>query len=100
MLQCLASADKGSYCAWSALCMREALDCVETRHTGPERERLVRYLDVRQVVCQSQQCETRELALKEACTCDRAGNAVLSLEGPGERLTAANLFAWCAKNDP
>ena len=57
-----------------------------------------RFLDVRQMVRQSRQFETKELALKEACAYDSAGNAVLSLEGPGERLTAADVSAWCAKN--
>jgi hypothetical protein len=58
-----------------------------------------RYLDVRQMVSQSRQFETKELALKEACSYDRAGNAVLSLEGPGDKLTAVDISAWCAKND-
>jgi hypothetical protein len=52
-----------------------------------------RFLDVRQTVSQSQQFETKELALKEACSNDRAGNAVLPLEGPGEKLTAADISA-------
>jgi hypothetical protein len=55
-----------------------------------------RYLDVRQIVRHSRQFETKELALKEACSYNRAGNAVLSLEGP--RLTGADVAAWCAKN--
>jgi hypothetical protein len=55
------------------------------------------YLDVRQIVRQSQQFETKEIALAEACSCDRAGNTVLSLEGPGEKLKAADISAWCAK---
>lgn len=57
-----------------------------------------RYLDARQIVRQSQQFETKELALKEACTSNFAGAAVLSLEGPGEKLTSADVAAWCAKN--
>jgi hypothetical protein len=35
-----------------------------------------RYLDVRQMKGQSRQLETKELALNEACSHDRAGNAV------------------------
>lgn len=57
-----------------------------------------RYLDVRQIVRQSRQFETKELALKEACSYSRAGNAVLSLEGPSEKLTGADVVAWCTKN--
>jgi hypothetical protein len=39
-LQRLASADKRSYCALAALCMRE-LETVSRPDVGPERERLV-----------------------------------------------------------
>jgi hypothetical protein len=56
-----------------------------------------RYLDSRQTPRQSRQFATKEVALKEACSYNRAGNSVTSLDGPGVRLNGADVAAWCAR---
>jgi hypothetical protein len=56
-----------------------------------------RYLNARQTPKQSQGFATKEIALKEACSCNTAGNSVTSLEGPNEKLSGADVAAWCAK---
>ena len=57
-----------------------------------------RFIDSSQRARQSREFLTKEAALKEGCEYNRQGNAVTSLEGPaGERLTSADVAAWCAK---
>jgi hypothetical protein len=56
---------------------------------------LFRYLDRQQNAKQSRLFSTKELALHDACTYRRRGYIITSIEGPGVRMTAADLAKWC-----
>jgi hypothetical protein len=54
-----------------------------------------RYLDKQQNAKRSRSLSTKELALLEACIYSREGFAVTSVEGPGVRMTGADVVKWC-----
>ena len=54
-----------------------------------------RYLDRQQNAKQSRLFSTKELALREACSYRQRGYVITSIEGPGVRMTAADLAKWC-----
>jgi hypothetical protein len=54
-----------------------------------------RYLDKQQNAKRSRSFSTKELALKEARSYSRQGFAIISLEGPGDRMTGADVAKWC-----
>ena len=54
-----------------------------------------RYLDKQQNAKQSRLFSTKELALAEACSYSRQRYPVTSLEGPGVRMTGADVVKWC-----
>jgi hypothetical protein len=56
---------------------------------------LFRYLDKQQNAKQSRSFSTKELALREACSLSRQGFTVTSMEGPGVRITGADITKWC-----
>jgi hypothetical protein len=53
-----------------------------------------RYLDKQQNAKQSRLFSTREQAIMEAVSYRERGYSVTSLEGPGVRMTAADLAKW------
>jgi hypothetical protein len=54
-----------------------------------------RYIDKQQNAKRSRLFSTKELALTEACSYSRQGCPVSSLEGPGVRMTGADVAKWC-----
>jgi hypothetical protein len=54
-----------------------------------------RYLDRQQNAKRSRLFSTKELALREACSYRQRGYVITSIEGPGIRMTAADLAKWC-----
>ena len=54
-----------------------------------------RYLDRQQNAKRSRLFSTKELALREACFYVQRDYAITSVEGPGVRMTAADLAKWC-----
>jgi hypothetical protein len=54
-----------------------------------------RYLDRQLNAKRSRLFSAKELALREACSYRRQRYAVTSVEGPGVRMTAADLAKWC-----
>lgn len=54
-----------------------------------------RYLDKQQNAKQSRLFSTKDLALREACSYRQQGYPITSLEGPGVRMTGADVAKWC-----
>jgi len=54
-----------------------------------------RYLDKQRNAKQSRSFSTKELALRKACSYSRPGLAITSVEGPGVRMTGADVAKWC-----
>ena len=54
-----------------------------------------RYLDRQQNAKRSRLFSTKVLALREACSYRQRGYIITSIEGPGVRMTAADLAKWC-----
>jgi hypothetical protein len=54
-----------------------------------------RYLDRQKNAKQSRLFSTKDLALREARSYRKKGYPITSLEGPGVRMTGADVVKWC-----